>query len=233
MSADFCSPELKASCLDTYCVRKSIVRELTSACQEFSGRLLDAGCGKMPYREYILENSKVSDYVGLDLEGAFEYSSERKPHFRWDGVTMPFEDVSFDCAMATEVLEHVPDPHAFLTEVRRILRPEGVLFMTMPFLWPLHETPHDECRYTPFAVHRLLSIAGFKHIEIRALGGWHASLAQMLGLWVRRAPLTSSKKKILSWIALPLVRYLLKKDRIPENFHEQQMVTGLSVLAIS
>jgi hypothetical protein len=36
------------------------------------GRLLDAGCGGMPYRDYIRAGSRITEYVGLDLETAYD-----------------------------------------------------------------------------------------------------------------------------------------------------------------
>jgi len=89
-------------------------------------------------------------------------------------------------SIATEVFEHCPDPEIVMKEIWRVLKLGGILFFTVPFLWNLHETPYDEYRYTPFALKRHLTQSGFTEIEIKAMGGWDAALAQMLGLWVRR-----------------------------------------------
>ena len=186
----------------------------------------------MPYKNYILKNSKVDEYVGLDIETALQYDQEIKPDFTWDGITMPFQDATFDCAIGTEVLEHCPEPEVILKEVYRVLKPDGLFFFTVPFLWNLHEVPNDQYRYTPFSLKRHLEKSGFKQIEIKPTGGWHASMAQMLGLWVRRSPLSTSKRHVLSRICLPIIKYLIKKDR-PENimFSEGQMITGLYGIA--
>ena len=98
----------------------------------------------------------------------------------------------------------------------------------MPFLWNLHEVPHDEYRYTPFSLERHLKHSGFRDITIKATGGWHAAMAQMLGLWVRRSPMAQRKRQILSKILKPFIAYLIKLDK-PETvqFKEGQMITGL------
>ena len=88
--------------------------------------------------------------------------------------------------MATEVLEHCPEPQVIINEVYRVLEDKAVFFMTVPFIWNLHEVPYDEYRYTPFALKRLLQNAGFRQIDIKAHGGWNASLALMLAMWCRR-----------------------------------------------
>ncbi|MDR1504531.1 MAG: methyltransferase domain-containing protein [Prevotella sp.] len=217
--------------LDRYFIRSSIFNALKSSLPYFRGELLDVGCGQMPYREYILQNSSVEKYTGLDIETAIEYNKNIKPDYTWNGITMPFENNSYDTILATEVLEHCPDPNKVLQEIHRVLRKDSCIFLTIPFLWPLHETPHDEYRYTPFALNRLLKDAGFNNIKIYAGGGWHASLAQMLGLWVRRSGLSLRKMKYLSIILKPVIKYLLKKDIPPTEFSGCLMITNLFAIA--
>lgn len=222
---------IKVNNLDIYFVRKSIFTFINKSLSNFHGSLLDIGCGKMPYKEFILKNSSVQNYVGLDIETAINYDLNIKPDFVWDGVLMPFEDAAFDCAIATEVLEHCPEPELVLNETYRVLKAGGMLFFTVPFLWNLHEVPNDEYRYTPFSLERHLSNSGFTNIQINALGGWNASLAQMIGLWVRRAPMSRWKRKVLSILFLPVYKYLIKKDLKPNSFGESTMITGLSGIA--
>ena len=45
---------------------------------------------------------------------------------------LPFDDASFDRALSLETLEHVAEPHAFLTELGRVVRPGGVLVLSCP-----------------------------------------------------------------------------------------------------
>jgi len=217
--------------LDTYYIRQSILNALNQTLPILNGKLLDIGCGKMPYKEFILKNSKVSEYIGLDIDDALQYSETIKPDFLWDGNKMPFENDSFECAFGTEVLEHCPEPEIVLKETLRVLKPKGIFFFTVPFLWNLHEVPHDEYRYTPFSLERHLRNSGFSNIEIYATGGWHASLAQMMGLWVRRAPMKDNKREWLSKILMPIIKYLIKKDRPVKVFRDGQMITGLYGIA--
>ncbi|MCB7481324.1 class I SAM-dependent methyltransferase [Christiangramia sediminis] len=226
---NFTNVNLTVSNLDRYFIRKSILENIELISSKLTGELIDIGCGKMPYKNYILKNSQVEAYIGLDIETAINYDENIKPDFYWDGITMPFDSNSFDCALATEVLEHCPEPEVVLKEIYRILKTDSIFFFTVPFLWNLHEVPHDEYRYTPFSLKRHLMNAGFEDIEIKATGGWHASMAQMLGLWARRSPMTSIKRKILSYFLKPVIRYLIKMDQ-PKNieFTEGQMITGLT-----
>jgi SAM-dependent methyltransferase len=229
---DYLNIEYAKANLDKYYIRHSILNSLNNNLEKFNGNLLDIGCGKMPYKKYILQNSLVTRYIGLDIENALEYDASSKPDFTWDGITMPFENNHFETAFGTEVLEHCPKPDIILSEVNRVLKPGGTFFFTVPFLWPLHEVPHDEFRYTPFSLKRLLEESGFENIDIKANGGWHASMAQMLGLWARRAPLSNQRRKIFSIILKPVIRYLIKIDKYSNvSFNESQMITGLYGIA--
>ncbi|MBL0126380.1 MAG: class I SAM-dependent methyltransferase [Flavobacteriales bacterium] len=217
---------------DLYHVRTSIQRALTAVLPKLQGTFLDVGCGVQPYRPMIMAApSRVQQYLGMDfkVDDDSKYSTA-KPDLFWDGVTIPLADTSVDCAMATEVLEHCPDPLAVLRELYRVIRPGGHVLITVPFLWPLHDAPYDEHRYTPFALQRLLAGAGFSEVEVKAAGGWDASLGQMIGLWVMRRPLPLRLRAVLKYMTAPVVRYLIKRDKVPEDL-DWLMITALSAVA--
>lgn len=222
------TPRLQLTSLDLYHIRSRIETALRQVLPDLHGSVLDVGCGQMPYKPLLTAPpSQVTRYIGLDLQDNPIHNN--RPDITWQDGRIPLEDDSIDCAICTEVLEHCPDPEAVLREVCRILKPDGLLFFTVPFLWPLHEVPYDQYRYTPYALERHLSNAGFAQIEIRALGGWDASLAQMLGLWVRRRPMHRWLRAGLSLLAWPLIWVLLKVDaQRPTIFRESVMITGLS-----
>jgi SAM-dependent methyltransferase len=212
--------------LDRYYIRTSIFNALKENLKYFKGKLLDYGCGKMPYKKFILENSNVSEYIGIDIENALDYKGD-KPNFTWKGDTLPFENETFDTIFATEVFEHIHDLDFALIEIYRVLKKGGYLFFTVPYLWTLHEVPNDEYRYTPFSLEKKFKRANFMVVNIFATGGWNASLAQMLGLWVRRKPMSENKRKLFSIILKPFIKYLIKKDLKPTMFKEGNMITGL------
>jgi len=220
--------ECSAGTLDSWIIKTSILRELYSAMPRFKGTMLDVGSGDMPYRDLVLAPPSVVDhYIGMDVVNV----TFKAPDVVWDGVDIPLGDATMDCAMATEVLEHCPDPQHVLIEIRRVLKPGGVIFITTPFLWPLHLMPYDQYRYTPCAMERMFRQAGFVGITVHAMGGWDAALAQMIGLWCRRRPMPFFKKTLLSRLLIPVVKSLVKRDVIPVIFEDGVMLTGLSVIA--
>ena len=65
-----------------------------------------------------------------------------------NGLQLPFEDNSFDCIIASEILEHVPDDVSVMGELLRVLAPGGRLAATIPaefperICWKLNEAYH-------------------------------------------------------------------------------------------
>ena len=67
----------------------------------------------------------------------------KKPDLFYDGRELPFGEASIDGILSTQVLEHVPNPSAYIMEAKRVLRPGGYLVMSVPFVWQEHEQPYD------------------------------------------------------------------------------------------
>jgi len=72
------------------------------------------------------------------------------------GTAIPFKNSSFDFVLCTEVMEHISEPEHLLKEVYRILKKNGKLLITVPFMVPVHEAPHDYYRYTKYGLEYLL-----------------------------------------------------------------------------
>jgi SAM-dependent methyltransferase len=132
------------------------------------GRLLDMGCGHVPlYESY---RGLVSENVCIDWENTAHVNPYLDQMVDLTG-TLPFERESFDTVLLTDVLEHIPDPLNLMSEVARILRPGGKLIAGVPFLYWLHEVPHDYYRYTEFALRRFCELSGLRVVELVPYGG--------------------------------------------------------------
>lgn len=216
--------------IDRFHIRSKIHEFVLSNIGSLYGNVLDVGCGRMPYKDLITNNLNVKNYIGLDIETAIDYGGS-KPDIYWQADKIPLANNDIDCAFATEVLEHCPEPKQILSEINRVLKPQGFFFGTVPFLWPLHEVPHDAFRYTPFTLTRLLEETGFENITIKAHGGWNAAVAQMLGLYIKRGIKSKLIAFILSIVCYPIIYILLKTDNVNNNFSESTMHTGFSIVA--
>ena len=78
-----------------------------------------------------------------------------------DAARLPFADGSFDVVVCLEVIEHLPQPEQVLREVNRVLRAGGRAYFSMPFLYPIHDAPHDFTRWTENGWRRRARDAGF------------------------------------------------------------------------
>jgi SAM-dependent methyltransferase len=85
--------------------------------------VLEVGCGRGAFQDL------VPHYVGVDLsESVARYL--RKPFCCAGAAALPFHDNSFAALWSIHVLEHVPDPEKALLEMRRVLKPNGLLFLS-------------------------------------------------------------------------------------------------------
>jgi SAM-dependent methyltransferase len=223
----FLQPSVALSKIDRFLPRQTILQAIKRNHAHLRGCCLDVGCGDQPYKPLLLQTPfEISELLGLDRAG--QRCQSTPPDLVWHNGTIPLPDASVDSALCTEVLEHCPDPGLLLAEVHRVLKPGSSLVVTVPFLWPLHEVPHDWCRYTPFALRQILASAGFRVAELRALGGYDRSLAQMLALWLRRRPMNRWLRACLTLLLYPVwtaLRFTPEPDADP--FGEGQMITGL------
>jgi len=180
----------------------------------------------------LISDSKefFNNYIELVKE-----DTELKPIHK-----IKLKENSIDTVIATELFEHIPNIGEVLAEIYRILKPSGLLYLTVPFIWPLHEVPYDEFRYTPYSLERFIAQAKFKNILIHPIGCIHSSLAQILCIWIsttRKTFSSKTKKIIFSFIEkvffYPLIKLLLKYDKKIRHtsFSNNGMFTGFSVNA--
>lgn len=165
------------------------------------GRLLDVGCGEMPYRTFL---PKDVDYVGIDVPQAAAFSMQGNEEIiSFDGCHIPFPDETFDTVLCTEVLEHAPEPAALIAEIERVLKPGGTLIATVPFSARVHYAPHDFHRFSKYALARMF--AAFPDVRIEERGNDIAVIAnKMIVLAVRM--IRPTRWSLVRW---PLLLLLL------------------------
>jgi SAM-dependent methyltransferase len=98
-------------------------------------RVLDVASGE-GYGAQILAAGGAGSVVGADVdEQAVAHARARYPDAEFvvaDVAKLPFEDDSFDLVVSFETIEHVPNPEGVLAELRRVLRPDGLLVISTP-----------------------------------------------------------------------------------------------------
>lgn len=101
------------------------------------------------------------------------------PDILGDASALPISNNSMDTVICSELLEHVPDPKAILREVWRVLKKEGILLLSTPFLFRIHSDPFDYARYTDHFLGKTLSEIGFQDIKIEKMGCFFSVSADM------------------------------------------------------
>lgn len=143
-------------------------RDLRILLADAHGDVLDVGAGAQPYRSLLPD---AASYRAIDIAAANERFGYEMPDTEYyEGDAWPIAEASVDIVLATETLEHVPEPQVFLAEARRVLRDGGQIVLTVPFSARWHYVPHDYWRYTPSSLRNLLQDAGFDDIVVHARG---------------------------------------------------------------
>jgi SAM-dependent methyltransferase len=201
-------------------------------------RLLDVGCGTGANLAALRE---VAHPVGIDAAvDAIRFCRRRGlPHtVAGSAAALPFAAESFDVALSCDVLSHrsLPDRSIPLAEIRRVLRPGGVLLLNVPaYQWMLsaHDRAvHQDHRFTRKEVRALLAGAGF---AVERIGHWNAALmpAAVAVRWARRmSGRTGSDLARGSGEALTgLFDAVLRAERALQPY--VRMPFGLSIFAVA
>lgn len=167
--------------------------------------ILDVGCGTgLNARHLMVKGHKVTGidispvaiekFVAAGLDGRVCDISER----------LPFDDGSFDLVFASEVIEHLADTDAFLSELNRVLKPGGMLVLSTPnsSFWAFRllavlgqsatdaQHPGHVRFFSRRGLTRHLKATGFKQIQIAGRHMW-LIIGQPMG-------------SLLGWLLAPL-----------------------------
>ncbi len=191
---------------------------------KYGGRLLDIGCNI----GLFLNEARTAGFDTTGVELNADCAEYARTHFKLNVYSdylhnIAFEAGSFDVVTMYDVLEHIPDLHGILDEIRRILKTDGMLIVQSPNIdslmaelsksaWGWLSPPDHLYHFTPGALSSLLAHAGYR---VQLTKTWEPAdafcndvLQAKLG---KSLPARIARKLIrLSGLALVLVKLLQK-----------------------
>ena len=134
------------------------------------GKVLDSGGGDGKRYRHLFE---TKEYISVDID------AQTSPDIVASCESLPFSNDTFDTILSSQMLEHVTDVDKCLSEIYRVLKPEGKFILTVPMTNELHAEPSDYWRFTSYGIELLCTSSGFKIEELKQRGGYNSTIAQM------------------------------------------------------
>lgn len=179
--------------------RRLFARELAAAGITAGARILDVGTGTGSNLR-MLRDLEYSAVEGLDLsEEAIRWCAGKGlgPVRRGSICDMPFDDGTFDAALATDIIEHVEDDTRALAELARVIRPGGAALITVPAfpaLWGLQdEVALHQRRYRMRPLLGLVRASGLSVVR-----AYHFNYLLFLPIWGARRCMRLTRSRLES-----------------------------------
>jgi ubiquinone/menaquinone biosynthesis C-methylase UbiE len=177
--------------------------------------VLDIGGGR-PYQGLDQYKEKFQNirYYCLD------FNPLDKPHIIGDAQALPFKSECTESIICKAVLEHLPEPHKVVDELYRILKPEGMIYLYLPFIFPYHDYKGDYYRFTEDSIQFLFR--KFQKIELNPHGDYIFTTLRFM------AGFSRGLQKFLLYFRRPLsflARTYVSIRKTPLHGHEKT-VTG-------
>jgi SAM-dependent methyltransferase len=138
------------------------------------GPILEIGSFQVPGQETVADLRHLfpgRSYTGMDCRPGPGVDVVA------DVENLPQADASIGTVIAMNTFEHVPRFWRGFEEIRRVLRPDGVLLVSVPFFFKIHHFPGDYWRFTPDALELLLE--GYPNKIL----GWHGAKHRPAHVW--------------------------------------------------
>jgi len=141
-----------------------------------------------------------------------------------NAASLPLKDNSVDAIVCESLLEHVADPIQVVAEIKRVLKPGGLTYITAPFIASFHSSPNDYYRWTQQGLREMM--AGFEEKESGVMYGPTSAFLSVFNEWLSVVLSFGSRRlqQILA-IALTIITSPLKLlDYLVARFPSAQNV---------
>lgn len=193
--------------------------------------LYDIGCGEKPFASFLKD--KVAEHIGVDVD--YGFYDTNYIDLVGSADDLPIADGSADAILSSQVIEHLPDPEKSIAESARVLKSRGLLFLSYPYLYPIHAPPHDFARLSQFALDAMLERHGFELVERRALAGFWYMMGALMPIYLQGLPPVRMLRagKPLGWIARTWCRGLHVLEEVALRVMKKDVAAARSAWAVT
>lgn len=204
---------------------KDLHTDLHNSAYYIKGQTLDVGCGIKPYANWF---PKVTEYFGLDIG-----NNQTADYLVVENQTWPLSNSAFDSVVSFQAFEHIKDLELVKREINRVLKPHGLLCLSVPFIAYEHGVPSDYRRVSQFGIAKFFP--EYKIIKVLPEGGFGSTVGT---LFLRMIKISMKKTKVTQrlwfillpgWIILTVIintlGWLLDKlDRTGNFYHNVLLI---------
>ncbi|MBS1782408.1 MAG: class I SAM-dependent methyltransferase [Bacteroidetes bacterium] len=174
-----------------FIIRRGLFVSFRKKAPLLKGKLLDFGCGRRPY-ESIFTNAE--SYTGVDIHhNDTNFDKYVNADVFYDKQTLPFESESFDHCFSSEVIYLIEKPDEIISELHRVVKKNGLLLISAPFVWDENWTQYDFCRYTSGGLRKILERNSFEILEEEKTPSHFATIWQCFLSFIYENPFTKFK----------------------------------------
>ncbi len=192
-------------------------QELDNNNHLFKGVVLDVGGKKKNKRgKFTPPYKQVDKWLFLNND------KTTNPDIFADLPNIPLEDESIDIVVCTEVIEYVYDYQKTLSEINRILKKNGILILSLPFLHTLHADDDYDCfRLTEPLIKKELSINKFNICSFKRMGGVCAVIFDLIRGYLSYQTKHTFYIRFLTriWMSLSIVFKIMDKICCKNNYY--------------
>jgi SAM-dependent methyltransferase len=204
MRASFNGGLLSLAFNPNHIMRRYLQKSITKNSGSIVGNTLDFGCGLFPYAKLLTQATRI---IGLELQGKDKITTDDCIVY-YSGDKFPFLDDYFDSVVSFEVFEHLTNPINALDEIYRVVKKNGYVIITTPFLYPLHEIPYDYRRLTKYELSRLLEAHSFELVKIQHGPSSFLTIKQLQVLHYTNKSARTIKSIRISLVLVPIINIL-------------------------
>jgi SAM-dependent methyltransferase len=175
--------------------------ELRPLLKYVRGKVLNAGCGNRDISEFLIQGGATS-VEHCDLKSSIPGAIIA------DLTSIPRPDNTYDTILCNAVLEHVQFPDRVVDEFSRLLKPDGLMLLCIPFMQPYHPAP-DYRRYSREGMLELARVHNLEPIEILPV---HTLAQTVTWIWWSHLGETKGRvQQLLLWVPFYLWNRLSQK----------------------